>query len=126
MKMVKNHVRLMFLPLASSRVKTGCPAFNILCMATCLQLCMFLNNVNNLIQTEANGGLISAGIDILQAEGMYMGYHVPTICMLQERLRDKRDLNNSGTRLVEAMLAGISRLFASIVDDAGLIEFGQN
>ena len=61
-------------------------------------------------------------LDILQAEKKaYMGYLVPTLCMLQEKLRDKRDLANSCRPLVEALLAGISRRFAVILDDAELI-----
>ena len=61
-------------------------------------------------------------LDILQAEKKaYMGYLVPTLCMLQEKLRDKRDLANSCRPLVEALLAGISRRFSVILDDAELI-----
>ena len=54
-------------------------------------------------------------LDILQAEKKaYMGYLVPTLCMLQQKLRDKSDLANSCRSLVEAMLAGISRRFVVI------------
>ena len=62
---------------------------------------------------------MAQALDILQAEKKaYMGYLLPTLTMLQEKLRARREVIQTCGPLVDALLAGIARRFEATMCDA--------
>ena len=61
---------------------------------------------------------MAQALDILQAEKKaYMGYLLPTLTMLQEKLRARREVTQTCGPLVDALLAGIARRFEATMCD---------
>ena len=65
---------------------------------------------------------LAKALDLLQGEGKtsYMGYLLPTLILLQVKLRAKQHTVLTCAPLIDALLAGIARRFASVLQDPQL------
>jgi hypothetical protein len=65
---------------------------------------------------------LAQALDILQAENKaYMGYLLPVLYMLQDKLKQKRDAAEVCAPLIDALLAGICRRFSTIMEEPEMI-----
>jgi hypothetical protein len=61
-------------------------------------------------------------LDILQAEKKaYMGYLLPVLYMLQDKLTEKRDALETCTPLIDALQAGLTRRFSEIMQEPEIV-----
>ena len=61
-------------------------------------------------------------LDILQAEDKaYMGYLLPVLYMLQDKLRKKRDEMETSAPLIDALQARITRRFSTVMQEPEMV-----
>ena len=61
---------------------------------------------------------VAQALNILQSEKKaYLGYLLPTVTALQEKLQKRREKATSCIALVDALLAGIRKRFATVLAD---------
>ncbi|CAB4026702.1 transposase, partial [Paramuricea clavata] len=61
-------------------------------------------------------------LDILQAEdNAYMGYLLPVLYMLQDKLKKKRDEMDTCAPLIDALQAGITRRFSAVMQEPEMV-----
>ncbi|CAB4001783.1 transposase [Paramuricea clavata] len=61
-------------------------------------------------------------LDILQAEDKaYMGYLLPVLYMLQDKLKKKRDEMNTCSPLIDALQTGITRRFSAVMQEPEMV-----
>ena len=65
---------------------------------------------------------LAQALDILQAEDKaYMGYLLPVLYMLQDKLRMKRDEMVTCAQLIDALQAGIIRRFSAVMQEPEMV-----